>query len=267
MLLHITEKCNYSCPHCFVDCTPDGNDTTWTVIHNAINMVERLGVKTLVIAGGEPTLKKDFIIDMYDILSRLSEKCTVVLATNGSFLHQPPHVNTEFAWLHEKFVFFTQITAVKHLYPLVDKTKAAYREFIKYHPELRDKVVIIDKMTVIDQLGRAKDKKFKKLCELYKRKAPMCFNLYSAAKHSSINDLKTLIHFVEVNTSVNCKPFIDVRGDIHPGEWVGCNTLGNILVDSDEKIFSKLRDGLPCGACGIESPFDLKVSTPDYINL
>jgi len=59
VIFEITYKCNQNCAHCYLgDREPIELDTK--IIFNALNECKALGVKSIVITGGEPTLHKNW---------------------------------------------------------------------------------------------------------------------------------------------------------------------------------------------------------------
>ena len=81
--LQITSKCNMTCSYCYMNATRDSHEAlTFEQIQDVFAKAKRLGVKTMLISGGEPTIVKR----LPDILrsSRLDYGFKTALVTNGS---------------------------------------------------------------------------------------------------------------------------------------------------------------------------------------
>jgi len=60
--IEVTLRCNANCPFCFVNSLPDAyinNEMNTEQIKSIIDQLDELGVTTLSLTGGEPTLRKD----------------------------------------------------------------------------------------------------------------------------------------------------------------------------------------------------------------
>jgi len=80
-----TRKCNLTCTHCYVDAGREREGELSTVeARSALEDMKRLGVFSLVLAGGEPYLRKDFP----ELLTYAAEELDIITAvvTNGSYL-------------------------------------------------------------------------------------------------------------------------------------------------------------------------------------
>jgi radical SAM protein with 4Fe4S-binding SPASM domain len=82
--LEITRRCNLRCPHCFVEGGVRRNqELSTTRIFRLLEEWAEMGVFTVVITGGEPTIHPDFI----EIVNRAHELgFAVSIATNGMAL-------------------------------------------------------------------------------------------------------------------------------------------------------------------------------------
>jgi radical SAM protein with 4Fe4S-binding SPASM domain len=81
--LQITSRCNMTCSYCYMNATRDSHDAlTFEQIQRVFATAKRLGVQTMLISGGEPTVVKQ----LPDILrsSRLDYGFSTALVTNGS---------------------------------------------------------------------------------------------------------------------------------------------------------------------------------------
>lgn len=79
----ITTKCNMHCLHCYVPSGIGTDELSLEQTKNAIDKIVLLGVKTLVLSGGEPLLKADIA----DICRYAASKGLYIsICTNGSML-------------------------------------------------------------------------------------------------------------------------------------------------------------------------------------
>ncbi|KYK33290.1 MAG: hypothetical protein AYK19_14180 [Theionarchaea archaeon DG-70-1] len=82
--VNVTNACNLRCIHCHLSSgTPLENELTTEEICNIISEVKELGVKEIVISGGEPFCRKDIL----EILEYVRNRCErVTLLTNGTLI-------------------------------------------------------------------------------------------------------------------------------------------------------------------------------------
>lgn len=82
--INVTNACNLRCIHCHLSSgTPLENELTTEEIYNIISEVKELGVKEIVISGGEPFCRKDIL----EILEYVRNRCErVTLITNGTLI-------------------------------------------------------------------------------------------------------------------------------------------------------------------------------------
>jgi radical SAM protein with 4Fe4S-binding SPASM domain len=85
IFLHITNRCNLSCAHCYYSSTPSRTlDLPVSKVLELINECADLGGTSVAISGGEPLLHPDF----RRILLRACEKLDVQLLTNGTLIDE-----------------------------------------------------------------------------------------------------------------------------------------------------------------------------------
>lgn len=82
--LHVTQRCNLSCRGCYSDNGQRNNipDASLKDIKKALNDLAECGVKSLIISGGEPFLRKD----LSEIIRYAKEQCcisSINVLTNG----------------------------------------------------------------------------------------------------------------------------------------------------------------------------------------
>lgn len=85
-VIQLTQRCNYRCAFCFVDPLPGRhvNATPWT--YGCLRALGRLGVTSVTLSGGEPTLVND-LLGIVQTAKGFGMKVT--LATNGSRPRHP----------------------------------------------------------------------------------------------------------------------------------------------------------------------------------
>lgn len=81
--LHLTERCNLKCVHCYAaDHNEEETGLSTDKIHDLINELAGRNGKAVTISGGEPLLRKDW----YEILAHADEYFNVTLNTNGTLI-------------------------------------------------------------------------------------------------------------------------------------------------------------------------------------
>lgn len=248
MVIVLTYKCNLLCPHCIFSCDKNGGHMSMGTLKKAINFFLESGSKYLQISGGEPTEHPNFFRLMPKILDQTKSK-EVNLLSNGKFLYDKQR-SKRLANLQKKYRFMIQVTSVKNLYQdhdaVVDKYHQRYKLFKK------ELIYLVERITGIDGLGRAKGKDFSYLGPLYKRQYPTCINQFGIAKHPNIKTLKQLFNIIESNTQYNkCKPLIAPTGRINPGEYNKCISPGNVKDINCGKYLKFLKNNKACGECRI----------------
>jgi radical SAM protein with 4Fe4S-binding SPASM domain len=85
--LHVTQRCNLSCVGCysFDDYRNTLPDPTYEQLTKAISGLAKVGVKSLVISGGEPFLRED-LPELLDYAKTVEGIETINVATNGTKL-------------------------------------------------------------------------------------------------------------------------------------------------------------------------------------
>lgn len=258
MLFHLTEYCTLRCPHCMVNSNKKGKHADEKTVQQFIRFAHKMGTYKIAIAGGEPTEHPDFIKMFRMILIAFGGNAIVMLMTNGRFMLDK-HYTNEIAVLQTKFGFVIQVSALKGIYPLREETVAAYHD----QKSKFNAIEIVENITGIQKLGRARYWNYKHLGPLYQWKVPNCFNLYSAAKSNDserpIRSFKDIINYMDAdsirkrNLFLNfCKPLIGWDGSIYVGESPECTKLGNIHSYRDP--IKTLKRTNPCEECGIKVP-------------
>lgn len=81
-----TNYCNFKCPHCNVDASPDGQETMSPgLAKRMVDEVADAGIPLLILSGGEITQKPELLIDTLGYSKETGYGGYVVVQTNGSF--------------------------------------------------------------------------------------------------------------------------------------------------------------------------------------
>jgi len=82
--LHVTDKCNLRCKHCYAAGMGIGGSLDFETICRLVDQLVQVGGDFLAISGGEPLLRSD----IKQILAYASEKLKVNLLTNGTLMDE-----------------------------------------------------------------------------------------------------------------------------------------------------------------------------------
>lgn len=87
-VLLLTHRCNLACRHCaFSNGTHSEEDESFSHWKAAINSLARCGLEHVVLSGGEPTLRHDFV-SLLEYAARRAQR--VIVCTNSTHLSQIP---------------------------------------------------------------------------------------------------------------------------------------------------------------------------------
>lgn len=82
---HITQRCNLACEYCYNKANLNKKEEPLiSEIEEIADKLEGLGVKSIVLTGGEVLIRKDIV----DICQRLARRFNLTLLTNGTLLHK-----------------------------------------------------------------------------------------------------------------------------------------------------------------------------------
>jgi len=79
--LHLTEKCNLKCPHCFNQAMPVELDLK--TISNLLSRMDKYGISEICLSGGEPLLHSSF----EDVIRIIPSNVKISIFTNGVLLN------------------------------------------------------------------------------------------------------------------------------------------------------------------------------------
>ena len=124
--LELTYRCNLRCLHCYVDHSDIRNELSYSEISNIFDQAVAEGALWLLLTGGEPFVRKDFL-DIY--LDAKKKGLLVTLFTNGTL------INSEIAdFLAEWRPFSIEISlygATKEVYETVTGIPGSYDKCMK----------------------------------------------------------------------------------------------------------------------------------------
>ena len=84
VLLEITNKCNFSCIHCYANAGINDNELDINQLKDLIIQLKNLGVKNIAISGGEPFLYPH----LWNLISFIKKyNIKVIIDTNGSLIN------------------------------------------------------------------------------------------------------------------------------------------------------------------------------------
>jgi MoaA/NifB/PqqE/SkfB family radical SAM enzyme len=165
LILELTRRCNMSCAHCLRGAA-QRVDMDVATIHNTLKGVERIG--SLVLTGGEPSLKPEAIVSLYNIITsrRISvEYFYVVTNAKSTYRRQEflEALDRLYGWCDDKGAcslvvsqdqFHNELRTpnMKGFDTIVDPYGYGYSEREYFRPELRTSRI----ETVILE-GRAED--------------------------------------------------------------------------------------------------------------
>lgn len=227
MLIKITDVCKMECIHCCENSLPTGTYMAWETFTQSIQKAKSLSVHAILISGGEPTEHPYFIDYMKYLINFFrGEMVKIVVLSNGMFLS-----NEKLAGEALELDCEYQITNDERYYPkkinIIEHPKLVYEFEIRH----------------VCSMGRAKDNNI----EHGKRSGMKCFNLRTVSRQKG--SLKEAIQFLEFSGKGFCVPSVNVNGDIKPGEFSSCKSVGNVWT-LNNILYDNIKS-MPLDACDI----------------
>lgn len=210
------------CTHCLGDYKPDGEDMTLDMLYSVIDFIDRIGSRTILVSGGEPTEHLRFLEFMEILIKKYGKECLEIV-TNGTFLDTSDY-GREIIQLHVPI----QIVNDERYYPR--RVKKIEQSWITYK----------DTVPTLIPLGRAKG------LEPIGKTAVGCFNIRSIANSLDVRHFRDIIGIKEDNGCF-CTPFIGIDGKVYLGESHLCTPVGTIF-DPDKTLIASAR-ALRCRNC------------------
>lgn len=261
MLFLLTQHCTMGCPHCMSDSTPEGTHASKAVIEGFIKFARKLDTTKVCISGGEPTSHPKFF-SHFERISKSLPGARIWLMSNGQFLKNK-ELTVALSRLQRRYSFILQVCSIEGLYPEYSIIRPLYEEF----SSLFSRIYFIDSLNTFEKnLGRAKHHDVSAFDPKNIRPACGCFNLHNISRGTG--SLKETINLLDSKTTTNsCKPMIDSKGFIHPGESIDCRIIGHVNKNTLSKLHRELSTTEPCGFCGNSTQLEeILAKTPaDYI--
>lgn len=218
MLLKITNRCNLNCIHC-LNGESSECDIDWNTLRTAIEFINKMDCKYLVITGGEPTEHKDLLNIMSYICNNLKKVKYFTITSNGVYFENNPDFLKQLLSIDQRIN--VQITNDIRYYPIqLNRKNKIYQ---------MDRVVFCDKVEYIYPQGKALENNLE-----YKTNGSKCFNFIAILTQLTDKSISKTIKTLERNSKY-CTPQIDVDGSLKPGESNLCKKFGTIY-DSEEEL-------------------------------
>lgn len=85
LLIHLLNRCNLHCRHCYMEATPSSNSCLpIDLVIRCLGEVEQLGIRTIYISGGEPFLYPE-LSEILAFISR-QKNCNFYISSNGTLI-------------------------------------------------------------------------------------------------------------------------------------------------------------------------------------
>ncbi len=170
----VTHRCNLTCTHCYINAgAPREDELTFDEVVSVLDDLKKLGVFSLVLAGGEPYLRRDFpeileyaasldfIIAVVtngsyltpDVLRRVPQKnCRLTLSVDGIDAHHRIRGgHSTFALMQEKLELMQEMGVPCSISTVISKENIHELEFLLHWCMERD---IIFRTVTFNPLGR-----------------------------------------------------------------------------------------------------------------
>lgn len=147
--IEVTFRCNLKCAHCYVAYDPSRKELPYQEICNIVDQIIQEGCLWLLITGGEPLLRRDFL----DIYTYCKEKGLIIsLFTNGTLI--TPHIAD---YLQEVPPFSVEITLygiTKDTYESVTNIPGSFERCIKGIHLLLERKIPLKLKTMVMTLNK-----------------------------------------------------------------------------------------------------------------
>lgn len=222
MLLRITNRCNMGCKHCMLDhVSTVGDHITEEMFRKAVEFALRCGSMVMIISGGEPTMHPQ-LIEFLDMMrdeysprffkKSFMQRLTVILASNGHFLHYPElhhKIRDRYEVKTNSFRLMVQVTNDERFYP---------RDIPHVQPS--EGLMVIRKLATVGPCTNTRANNIEATV-----RAPGCFNFRSLARHRGFIGMMAVM---ELQLGRFCVPSINVDGTVRAGESDVCHKVGTV---------------------------------------
>lgn len=251
MLIQITNHCTLGCPHCMQCSGVNNQHMNEDVFRKSLEFGAWSGAFQYNISGGEPTehpmFKKYIAILNKHLIDNtiVSNLPGFTIESNGEWVRSGEKVKEIKDICRMKRLMAIQVSSFPGLYKNFDFIKK-YKSKIE---ALSNKVCVVNERIIsMQDIGRAHttDKLTIKTAIENNPYHMSCLNGCLLSKQTS--DIKQLTNEFFLK-NISCKPLIDWQGNVHWSESCQCPSYGNVLTDSFEEIWNKLKKAVPCGKC------------------
>ena len=243
MLIKLTDRCTMMCAHCMEDARPDGNGfISDEVFHRAVTFGQEIGCRVFTLSGGEPTEHPRFRELCTWLDGRLRGWGMFTICSNGMWLKDEK--KTEAVRAVSRLSTFTgmQVYTNRKWYREYDYVM----EHRKEYEAIQGIIFTPDDKIWMQDLGRARNN-----AEAQKEVAESpyfmsCLNATLIAKQCSV--MRGFGQMFELRGQF-CRPQVDCEGNVHMSESRLCPSVGSVLLQTPEEIYSHMRRYSPCGNC------------------
>lgn len=155
--MEVTFRCNLKCSHCYCAIEPASKELSLGEIQRIIGQLVQEGCLWLLISGGEPLVRKDFL-DIYSYAKRIG--LLVILFTNATL------INKEIAeYFREWKPFLVEVTlygATKETYEKVTNVKGSFEKCINGIEALASRKIPLKLKTTLTKINKGELGKMRK---------------------------------------------------------------------------------------------------------
>lgn len=240
MTLRLTLKCSEGCRHCLVNATPNSGSMTYEVLDKCLELIKYANIPVLNLSGGEITEMEswcDMVRYIADFIVENNLRTKLILLSNGTFLLRG---------LRNEMTELLDHPAISQLYLSTNPRFYKDHDEVKRHLSMwsHKKLHInkYDRNEVLKNLGRAKN------FPVNLNTPTSCSCLFTVLRCFSSLPV-SLAELLNAIPPGQCSPMINIDGNIYAGWGLECVSVGNIITDSYEAIFERLKHFRPCGKC------------------
>lgn len=258
MLIKLTSQCTMNCPHCMEDAKDSGEMMTLETFKRTVYFGLDLGARVFVLSGGEPT-ENEHIFEMCQWFNKTfrAKGRLFSIVSNGMWLKYEEKKSHMRCICQMPTFAGMQVYTNKRWYKEYDYVVEHKEEYQTY----RCVTVDIDSPIYMQDLGRARTDKDAQE-EVKKNPYNMsCLNPALAVAQAVLP--LQVCESLEERRQL-CKPSVDCEGNVHLSESRLCPSVGNVMKDTTDIIFFKMRDFRPCGACRQYRNF-IESTRPDIV--
>ncbi len=157
----VTSRCNFKCSHCYIkDYKMPGEELQMEDIKKIFKEIKKAGCLWLVLTGGEPLLREDFL-EVYNFL--FAQGFFLVIYTNGSILNEK--IIKRFSQFPPFEIAVTLYGASEKTYEKVTRVKGMYKKVISNIETFKNQGIKIHIRTLVTKDNKNDLKKMKKIAK------------------------------------------------------------------------------------------------------